>query len=311
MQSDCQVTTSELDQLASSSFIAYRHDHGRMATLAHDGWVRVFAPGEAEQQWDLLAQIQVDAGRLIQGCWAHAEYGALLAVLTEQGDIIILEEATASGQKVLRETAHALHEGCRVLSFGPPEQGLQLASACSNGRIRIQQAEEGKAGRTWVQQHHFKASDSGACTAMCWRPQSKHLPPMSLLGTEQGAKIFFYDGSRMSWEQATQFAEGAIADVAWTTPAAGHAPEYVATASGRTASVWKLAGSADKLQASKDAALDHAVDICQVEWNGSGTWLAVATQDGKLSLWRQNLLGSWKLVSTTVCVDPGSYSMID
>lgn len=61
-------------------------------------------------------------------------------------------------------------------------------------------------------------------------------------------QIFFYDGSRMSWEQATQFAEGAIADVAWTTPAAGHAPEYVATASGRTASVWKLAGSADKLQ---------------------------------------------------------------
>ena len=73
---------------------------------------------------------------MLQGCWAHAEYGALLAVLTEQGNIIILEEATVSGQKVLRKTAHALHEGCRVLSFGPPEQGLQLASACSNGRIR-------------------------------------------------------------------------------------------------------------------------------------------------------------------------------
>ena len=61
-------------------------------------------------------------------------------------------------------------------------------------------------------------------------------------------QVFFYDGSRKSWEPAAQFAEGAIADVAWTTPAAGHAPEYVATASGRTASVWKLAGSADKLQ---------------------------------------------------------------
>ena len=66
-----------------------------------------------------------------------------------------------------------------------------------------------------------------------------------------------------------------------------------------------------RLQVSKDAALDHAVDICQIEWNGSGTWLAVATQDGKLSLWRQNLLGSWKLVSTNVCVDPGTYAMID
>ncbi len=68
MQSDCQVTTSELDQNALSSSIAYRHDHGRMATLAHDGWVRTFAPGEADQQWDLLAQTQVHSGRLMQVC---------------------------------------------------------------------------------------------------------------------------------------------------------------------------------------------------------------------------------------------------
>jgi hypothetical protein len=66
MQSDCQVTTSELDQLTPSTSFAYRHDRGRMATLAHNGWIRVFAPGEAEQQWDLLAQIQVDTGRLLQ-----------------------------------------------------------------------------------------------------------------------------------------------------------------------------------------------------------------------------------------------------
>ena len=47
---------------------------------------------------------------------------------------------------------------------------------------------------------------------------------------------------------APQFAEGTITDMAWATPAAGQAPEYIATASGSTASVWKLAGSADKLQ---------------------------------------------------------------
>lgn len=62
---------------------------------------------------------------------------------------------------------------------------------------------------------------------------------------------------------------------------------------------------------SKAAALEHAAEVCQVEWNASGTWLAVATQDGKMSLWRQNLLGSWKLVAATGTVDPGSYSMID
>ena len=32
--------------------------------------------------------------------------------------------------------ARMLHEGCRAVSFGPREDGLQLASACSSGHIR-------------------------------------------------------------------------------------------------------------------------------------------------------------------------------
>ena len=136
--------------------------------------------------------------------------------------------------------------------------------------------------------------------------------------------------------------------MSWTTPAAGHAPEYVAITAGRTASVWRLEGSADQLQvhqqtahnipdayiharpfalhvwgsdhaedagttsqASKAGDLEHGANICQIEWNASGTWLAVATDDGRLSLWRQNLLGSWKLVSTTEAVIPGSCIMVD
>ena len=65
------------------------------------------------------------------------------------------------------------------------------------------------------------------------------------------------------------------------------------------------------LQVSKAGVLEHGAKICQIEWNASGTWLAVATDDGRLSLWRQNLLGSWKLVSTTEAVIPGSYIMVD
>lgn len=70
MQTDCRVITAELDQLASSSFVAYRHDHGRMATLANDGLVRVFTPGDSEQQWDLLCQTNLKDGKPIQVCLA-------------------------------------------------------------------------------------------------------------------------------------------------------------------------------------------------------------------------------------------------
>ena len=127
-------------------------------------------------------------------------------------------------------------------------------------------------------QHSFEASGSGACTAMCWRPHTGALPPMILLGTQHGAKVnnlspclrqwyihahvrpmtqhdslfmqqvYSYDSKHRSWEMAAHFAEATITDVAWATPAAGQAPEYVATASRNTASVWKLAGPADRLQ---------------------------------------------------------------
>ena len=123
----------------------------------------------------------------------------------------------------------------------------------------------------------------------------------------------------------------------------------MAIAAGRSAAVWKLGGSANQLQVHHQAAhnisdayldatpfalhgmsgpggvndagrmlqmkkagdLEHEADICQIEWNASGTWLAVATDDGRLSLWRQDLLGSWKLVSTTEAVIPGSCITVD
>lgn len=66
MQNDCQVTTAELDQIRASSYIAYRHDHGRMATLAINGFVSVFAPEDTEQQWELLCQTQLQEGKPVQ-----------------------------------------------------------------------------------------------------------------------------------------------------------------------------------------------------------------------------------------------------
>ncbi len=51
------------------------------------------------------------------------------------------------------------------------------------------------------------------------------------------------------------------------------------------------------LQAKKVATLEAQVPVCQVEWNPTGTWLAVATDRGDVSLWRPNLLGEWSCQS--------------
>lgn len=46
-------------------------------------------------------------------------------------------------------------------------------------------------------------------------------------------------------------------------------------------------------QAELVAALDPKSHVCQVEWNAVGTWLAVATVEGGVNLWRPNLGGEW------------------
>ena len=54
----------------------------------------------------------------------------------DQGEIVILEEVSVASQTEVREIARIVHEGCCAVSFGPREDGLQLASACSSGHIR-------------------------------------------------------------------------------------------------------------------------------------------------------------------------------
>ena len=49
---------------------------------------------------------------------------------------MVFEEASKSSTIVLREQARLSHEGCRAISFGPKDGGLQLASACSRGHVR-------------------------------------------------------------------------------------------------------------------------------------------------------------------------------
>ncbi len=78
----------------------------------------------------------IHASACMQGCWAHTDFGALLAVLTDRGEIVFFEEASQSSAIALRKQALLLHEGCQAISFGPKEHGLQLASGCSKGHIR-------------------------------------------------------------------------------------------------------------------------------------------------------------------------------
>lgn len=54
------------------------------------------------------------------------------------------------------------------------------------------------------------------------------------------------------------------------------------------------------LQAERAAELDCGSAVRQLLWNGLGSWLAVATDEGEVQLWRGSLAGSWSRLTRIV-----------
>jgi len=66
------------------------------------------------------------------------------------------------------------------------------------------------------------------------------------------------------------------------------------------------------LQVEQKAVLQHDSHVRQVEWNAMGTWLAVATEEGGVSLWRPDLGGDWSCQSRVESQDQDAdYIMIN
>ncbi|BDA47913.1 probable Nucleoporin SEH1 [Coccomyxa sp. Obi] len=228
----------------------------------------------------------------MKAVWAHPEHGAVLAVLTDTGVVTLFSEDAQCGHPRMQPVASFSNQDVTALSFAPKEMGLQLAIVSRRGRVRVYHAASSSAANDWVLQTEFEGSSLSECTSLCWRSYSQALPPMMLLGTREGAQVFYYKGQLMSWELAAKLGNEAVYDVAWASTANGH-DEYIASAQGIKVVIWQLKGHADKVQAELVAVLEHTSPVCQVEWNAVGTWLAVATAEGGVNLWRPNLGGEW------------------
>lgn len=61
-----------------------------------------------------------------------------------------------------------------------------------------------------------------------------------------------------------------------------------------------------RTQAERAAELDAGAAVRGVHWNGLGSWLAVATDEGEVQLWRGSLAGSWSRLTRIVGAQDGS-----
>jgi len=79
--------------------------------------------------------------------WAHPEFGQVLASCSDDRTVIIWKEKEVGGsgqgpEKLKFEEAKKLTDftkGVSSIAFGPSHLGLQIASACNDGKVRIHQ----------------------------------------------------------------------------------------------------------------------------------------------------------------------------
>lgn len=88
-----------------------------------------------------------------------------------------------------------------------------------------------------------------------------------------------------------------VSAIAWGPPLGGE-EETLVVARGSTAEVWALSGPADALRAERAHALQHAYNVWKAEFAAFGGWLACATEDAKVCLWRATLSGEYRCLHT-------------
>ncbi|KAK9814583.1 hypothetical protein WJX72_008201 [[Myrmecia] bisecta] len=273
----------------------------------------VYERGGASQLWARTEWQDPDGREQQKVCWAHHEYGQLLASCSTDGTVSIWEEQLSTDQQsswrrlaILQDSRAAITDIC----FAPKAQGLRLAACSADGFVRFYQPSQGLSEQAWSLENDLQAGTSsrGGCTSLCWRPASGDaIPPLLAVGTSFGAKVWMARPALGDWVVAADLsgseATAIVSDVAWAR-STGQPSELLAVAAGSSVHVWSLRGKADGMEAECIAQLKHAAPVWKLDWNMLGNWLAASSEDSQVSLWRRGLAGDWKLTSRLVAQPP-------
>jgi len=300
----------------------------RLATCSSDRTVKVFDVVEGEARRTPGHTLKGHTGPVWQVAWAHPKYGSILASCSYDGKALIWKEQGpgASGWTKIKE--HTLHSASvNSVSWAPHELGAILACASSDGKISVLTFKnDGQWGADIFSGHAI------GCNAVSWAPavqpgslimpQSNALPGQSpptlqtvkrfaSAGCDNLVKIWAYKEDLQSWveEERLEGHTDWVRDVAWA-PNIGLPRSYIATASqDKTVIIWTKdtptsawvktpldPSSASVAPASATPGKFPDV-VWRVSWSLAGNILAVSCGDGKVTLWKENLKGTWECVS--------------
>ncbi|KAF0973038.1 hypothetical protein FDP41_008702 [Naegleria fowleri] len=284
----------------------------RLATCSSDCTIRIFdlAPGGTEQQEPKLLDVLTGhEGPVWQVSWAHPQFGSILASCSYDHKVIIWKENQQT-HKWAKVFDYRLDSSVNSISWAPHEHGLHLASASSDCQITIFSYDE--QSNNWRVSNIRDAHKIG-CNSVCWAPashtgalvqqpsqdqpeSSKFVKRLVSGGSDNLVKIWEYNESINQWKDTTL--EGHtdwVRDVSWA-PNIGLPYETIASCSqDKTVIIWTRDQNSN--QWSKQVlTFDHVV--WRVSWSLTGNILAVSTADNEVTLWKEDVTGKYKKISS-------------
>jgi len=278
----------------------------RLATCSSDKTIKIFeVDGETHR---LTETLRGHDGAVWCVAWAHPSFGTILASSSYDGRVFIWRETPTTSSahpsattwtRVFEYTAHSA--SVNMVCWSPHDAGCLLATASSDGHVSVLEFRD----NSWTHQM-FHAHGLGV-NAVSWGPSvqpgsiaSREPGPSGLRrfvtgGSDNMLKLWDYDAQQQSYT-CTQTLGGHtdwVRDVAWSPTLLSRS--YIASASqDKTVRIW--ISTPNEPNVWKPTVLEFDTVLWRVSWSLSGNILAVSGGDNKVSLWKENLKGTWECV---------------
>jgi protein transport protein SEC13 len=240
---------------------------------------------------------------------------AILASCGFDGAVLIHRETRPMDWQILYAGRHLHESSVNSVAFCPPEHGLMVAAASSDGRVSIishapdnswsteyiQDNPLGVNAVSWAPTGAFQdeSTSSGAGGSSGSPDEVVNDPPRLVTGgCDNKIRFWIQDTSEGKWVEDTSFSVAKdlghtdwVRDVAWSPVIVPGVNTVASCSEDRTVLIWTQNGPKNEFKAE----LLHAFDapVWRVSWSVTGNILAVSSGDSNVTLWKQGIDGKW------------------
>lgn len=321
--------------------LAYDHFGKRVATCSSDQTIKIWQKSDIGA-WIKISSFRAHDSTIFKVKWAHPDFGSIIASCSYDRSVIIWEEKRKGPRKksevssiTSEEDSYSStfvqkvkfadsKESIEDIKFGPKHMGLVLASASSDGYLRIYEAQDLTNLALWKLTHEIQVNSLGI-NGISWNKNSAE-PPMIAVAAkdantssmnksmikvqnpEQSSQIaldsvpplnedkllLIYALTNNTWnligdlKNDDKLHRNAINDVSWAL-LNGRSFHTLASCGKDGVFIWYLRFEMDEtkhlgLRVLDTQVLYDNVTVWKVSWNVMATLLAYSGQDGKVRI---------------------------